>query len=91
MFLSHIFHQTITFHPKRIASFNCYRLGSSREHVSELLKENDLVALQETWLFPWDLAVPSALVVDVNSFSLTSIDVSNGIKAERPCYYYYYY
>ena len=42
------------------------------------------VALQETWLFPWDLAVPSALGIDVNSFSLSSIDVINGIKVGHP-------
>ena len=48
------------------------------------MKQYDLVALQETWLFSWDLAVPSTLGVDVNSFSLLSIDVTNGIKAGRP-------
>ena len=69
---------------KRIASFNFCGLGSSREYVAELVKEYDLVAFQETWLFPWDLAVPSTLGVDVNSFSLLSIDVTNGIKVGRP-------
>ena len=48
------------------------------------MKQYDLVALQVTWLFPWDLAVPSTLGVDVNSFSLSSIDVTNGIEAGRP-------
>ena len=48
------------------------------------MKEYDFVALQETWLFNWDLAVPSTLGVDVNSFSVLSIDVTNGIKAGRP-------
>ena len=38
-----------------------------------------MVALQETWLFPWDLAVPSTLGIDVSS-----IDVTNGIKAGGP-------
>ena len=42
------------------------------------------VALQETWLLPWDLAVPSTLGVAVNSFSLSLIEVTNGIKAGRP-------
>ena len=69
---------------KRIASINFYGLGSSREYVAELVKQYDLIALQETWLFPWDLAVPSTLGVDVNSFSLLFIDVNNGIKAGRP-------
>ena len=69
---------------KRIASFNWYGLGSSREYVAEFVKQYDLVALQKTWLFPWDLAVPSTLGIDVNSFSLSSIDVTNGIKAGRP-------
>ena len=48
--------------------------------VSELY---DLVTLQETRLFPWNLAVPSTLTIDVNSFTLSSIDVTNGIKAGR--------
>ena len=39
------------------------------------MKHYDLVALQETWLFPWDLAVPSTLRVDVNSFSLSCINL----------------
>ena len=33
--------------------------GSSREYVAELVRQYDLVVLQETWLFPWDLALPS--------------------------------
>ena len=49
--------------------------------VAEFVKQYDLVALQETWLFPHDLAVPSTLGIDVNSFSLSSI---NGIEAGRP-------
>ena len=69
---------------KRIASFNCYGLESSREYVAELVKQYDLVSLQETWLSSWDLAVPSTQGIDVNSFSLSSIDVTNGIKAGRP-------
>ena len=40
--------------------------------------------MQEPWLFPGDLAVPSTQGVDVNSFSLSSIDVTNGIKVGRP-------
>ena len=54
------------------------------EYVAELVKQYDLVALQKTWLFPWDLAVPSTLGIDVNSFSLSAIDVTNGIKAGCP-------
>ena len=70
---------------KRIASFNCYVLGSSRDYVAELVKQYEkLVPLQETWLFPWDLAVPSTLGIDANSFSLSSIDVPDRIKARRP-------
>ena len=70
--------------PKTIASFNCNGLGSIKEYVAELVKHFDLVALQETWLFPWDLAVSSTLGIDLNSFSLSSIDVTNGIKAGCP-------
>ena len=54
------------------------------EYVAELVEHYDLVALQETWLFPCDLAFPFTKRVDVNSLSLSSIDVTNGIKAGRP-------
>ena len=63
---------------KRIASFN-----ASKEYVAELGKYYDLEALQETWLFPWDLAVSSTLGIDVNTFSLLTTDVTNGIKAAQ--------
>ena len=43
-----------------------------------------MVTFQETWLFPCDLAVPSTLGVDVNSFSLRSLMSLNGIKAGCP-------
>ena len=69
---------------KRMASINCNGLGSSRENVAEFVKQYDLVALQKTWLFPCDLAGPSTLGIDVNSFSLSAIAVTNGIKAGRP-------
>ena len=48
------------------------------------MKQYDLVALQKTWFFPWDLAVPSTLGIHVNSFSLSSIVVTNGIKVGCP-------
>ena len=48
------------------------------------MKHYDLIVLQEIWVFLWDLAVPSTLGIDVNSSSLSSIDVTNGIKAGRP-------
>ena len=37
-----------------------------------------------TWLFHWDLAVLFTLGIDVNSFPLSSIDVTNGIRAGGP-------
>ena len=61
-------------------------LATAAERLSSivLVKHFDLGALQETWLFPWDLPVPSTLGIDVNSFSLSSIDVTNGIRPGHP-------
>ena len=47
------------------------------------MKHYHLVALQERWVIPWDLAVPTTLGIEVKSFSLSSIDVTIGIKAGR--------
>ena len=49
---------------KRISSFNCNGLRTSNECVAESVKY-DLVTLQETRLFNWNLAIPSTLAVDV--------------------------
>ena len=51
--------------------------------MAELVKHYDLEALQETWLFPWDLAVQFTLGIGVNSLSLSSTDATNGIKEGR--------
>ena len=56
-----------------------YGLGYSRVYAAELA-----IALLETLHFPWDLVVPATLGVGVNSFSLSSFDVTNGIKSGRP-------
>ena len=51
---------------KIISLFNCYGLGSSIDFVAKLVKQYDLVALQEIGLFDWGLAGPSILGVGVN-------------------------
>lgn len=69
----------------RIASLNCFGLaGNCEGYVADVCKQADLVALQETWLHPWQINLPSSLGEDICSFSVSSINVSDEIRVGRP-------
>jgi exonuclease III len=70
-----------------IVTYNCKNLrGASEGYVSELLKSTHILALQETWLYPvpYDLNFPSTLGEDVQSFSISSVDIHSEIRCGRP-------
>lgn len=69
----------------KVASFNCFGLKSGcEEYVANLCKKFSIVALQETWLYPWELNAPSSLGDHINSFSLSAVNVNDEIMLGRP-------
>ena len=67
-----------------VASLNCYGLSSSVGYVAEILKNVNLIALQETWVYPWDLDWSSRLGTHINSYSISSVDVERQLLVGRP-------
>lgn len=68
----------------KFASFNCNSVKASYEDIRHLCKNVDLVALQETWLLPFD--VPFLVIID-KEFECTrksAVDISTGILRGRP-------
>ena len=53
-----------------MSSLNCNLFETSGEFVTLLFDSTDIVFLQETWLLPDDLPLPSRVRADVDVFFL---------------------
>ena len=67
-----------------IVSLNCNGFKSSSGFISSLFHECDIAILQETWLLPNELCLPSNLRFDCDAYSTSAVDLSNGILIDRP-------
>ena len=67
-----------------ISSFNCQNYKTSTEYISSLFNETDIIALQETWLMPNELNLPSILNDDVDAFSVSAMNISEKLHVGRP-------
>ena len=69
----------------RVSSFNCTGIKSSVEFIAhDLCNDNDIIALQETWLLPHDLPICSSIHPDFCAFATSSVDVGAGVLRGRP-------
>ena len=69
----------------RLVSFNCSGFKSSKDYICNiLLGSSDIVALQETWLLPHEVALPETLSADFQSFSSSFVNVEDGLLRGRP-------
>jgi exonuclease III len=67
-----------------ISSFNCKNVKSSGCEILKLCKNCDIVLLQETWLFDYDLPYLASISEDFYAKGISSIDSSSGIHTGRP-------
>ncbi|KOB76659.1 reverse transcriptase [Operophtera brumata] len=67
-----------------IISFNCKGLKRSVDQIREICKCADIIALQETWLWPHDLDFVSQIDPDFDSIAKSSMDTSVGVIRGRP-------
>ena len=68
-----------------VVSFNCAGFKSSREYIcNSMLSNMDIIALQETWLMPHEIMLPDALSEHFHSFSMSSVNVEDGLLRGRP-------
>ena len=68
----------------KVATYNCKNVKSSLHEVQELCKQNDVIFLQETWLFEKDLPLLSDISQDHYALDTSSINCSQSILTGRP-------
>ena len=68
----------------RMVTFNCKSIKRSIDGVRMLCRSADIVALQETWLFPHDLHFLGTVDEDFGSTGTSAIDTGAGLIAGRP-------
>ena len=67
-----------------VCTFNCKHVKSSIEEVRRLCYQNDIVLLQETWLFKHDLFVLNDISATHFAQGVSSIDSDHEILTGRP-------
>ena len=68
----------------RVCSFNCQNIKSSLEEVKQLCCVNDIVLLQETWLFSHELNYILSISPDHYGKAITSMNSEKGVIKGRP-------
>ena len=68
----------------KVFSLNCNGIKSSAAFISSLLNDCDIALLQETWLLPNEVEMPSSLHAEVDSFSISAVDLGREILKGRP-------
>ena len=68
----------------KVTTYNCQGLKNSLQDVSDLCQQYDIIFLQETWLFNFELHILSNISHDFEGFGVSSIDDSMGILRGRP-------
>ena len=62
-----------------VSSFNCQGVKNILPNIVELCNKSHIVFLQETWLSPYELNILNDVHDRSNSFSLSSVNNSDGI------------
>ena len=69
----------------KLSTFNCTGYKSSESYIrSVLCAKYHLIALQETWLLPNELARCDAIHPDFNSFATSAVDTGGRVLRGRP-------
>ena len=69
----------------RVCSFNTYGIKSSSEIIQQqLCAQNDLILIQEGWLYSDELSYVSNLCEQFSSFSLSSMSTENKLIRGHP-------
>ena len=68
----------------RAITFNCQGLKSSIHDIQALCSTYDLIFIQESWLFQFELTLLSEIDTDFEGFGISAIDDSTNIVRGRP-------
>lgn len=67
-----------------VTSWNCFGIKRNLEFIRDLCHQSSIIALQETLLWPHDIAMTDNIHPDFNSYSKSAMDVSSHIVVGRP-------
>lgn len=67
----------------KLATYNCRGFKSSKDYVSDLFGDVDIIALQEHWLNPSEFTLFSSVAEDVQYYSASPMEIDE-IKVGRP-------
>ncbi|KAJ2937238.1 hypothetical protein O0L34_g19431 [Tuta absoluta] len=65
-------------------SYNCKNIKTTAQEVRDMCRAADLLALQETWLWPHDLGFVDELDDEFSVAAKSSMDTSVGVVRGRP-------
>ncbi|XP_045456287.1 uncharacterized protein LOC123666124 [Melitaea cinxia] len=68
----------------KFISFNCKSLKRSFDGIRDLCNKADIIALQETWLFPHELPELEGINKEFGSTGTSAMDASAGLLTGRP-------
>lgn len=68
----------------KTSTINCHGLKSSIPDINALASDNDILFLQETWLYRDELNLLNSVHADFDGFGISAIDDSNGPISGRP-------
>ena len=66
----------------KVFSLNFNGIKSNAASISSMLDECDVALLQETWLIPNEVEMPSSLHAEVVSFTISAVDLCSEILKE---------
>ena len=67
-----------------IVSFNCKNIKTSIDEIRELCEGNDIVLLQETWLFKMDIPILNQINKDFYARGISSMMCEDSLLTGRP-------
>ena len=68
----------------RIATYNCHGMKNHIVDLHLLCKHNDLVFLQNIWLFKFELNLIFTIQADFESYGISAVQDSKEIVQGRP-------
>lgn len=66
------------------ATFNCKNVKRSLEHIRQLCRASDIIALQETWLLPEDINFLGSIDDEFGFTGTSAVDTAAGVLRGRP-------
>ena len=68
----------------KFCSFNCRGFNISKvKHISELMKQCDILLMQETWCLPSNVGKLNQYFIDLNTYGISSVN-DNVLLSGRP-------